>query len=126
MLQYLKLTAPGSNKIVYPPEITCPRSEAVKAWGEDGFVEHDIKATDHPRDYGDELEGGAIAIDSVRVAIRKAEQDARDLDVTRAEKIKEISKGINTDDFDITTLTSVQLKCAFKIGGTPTDEELGI
>ena len=119
MKQYLKLK--DATHIVFPPEMMRDKKRAIKAWGEDGWVEHNINASDEPLLFKAELVDGKVVSNS-----SSEDTNTAALKTARHDAVKAVRVGIDPENFNINNLTPVQLKVMFGIGAPPTDAELGI
>jgi hypothetical protein len=111
--------------IDYPAEITLKESDAIKMWGENSFIPHDVLPSDDPYTFAEKLVDGKIVKDPQRLEVVETEKQNMQKLSQRVDKINELKSAIDPNkNYD--ALTALERKLVFNIGGGPTDEELGL
>ena len=133
MKVFLKLKDPET--LVYPVVNAANEKAAIQHWGKDGHVEAKIQRNEDPNTLADKLVDGQVVWDQTRIDQSKVFNDvlrAKKRDQARVfrrskamhDKLAALDGSVATKDWN--DLTAFERKLLFKIGGGPSDAELGL
>lgn len=133
MKVFLKLK--DSTTIVYPVDMAANKKAAVKLWGKDNFVPANVGRNQDPNTLSEKLVDGQVVFDDDKIASSKIFNDvlrAKRREQARVfrrskvmnDKIEALDASVATKDWN--DLTPFERKLMFKIGGGPSDAELGL